>query len=376
MARQKSTKAKEPIKLRFKKLANGNQSIYLDYYSNGRREYDFLKLYIIPETNPLDKLQNAETLKSANAIKSQRIIELSNDEAGIKRTTSKILLREWLIHCKDLKLQNGQSKCNGKLFYFAIKQLERYNPGVKLANVDKQFCIGFINYLREVKTKTGKPLAKNSIVCYFRFLNTALNMAVQNNLITYNPISKICKEDKPKKEESKREYLTIDEVKKLILTEATGTQVKKAFLFSCFCGLRYSDIIKLKWDEITENNGDYSLNITVKKTQRRLNVPLSKEAMKWLPIKNVKSQYVFTLPCLAHINNQLKRWAIKAEINKAVTFHVARHTFATMMLTIGGDIYTISKLLGHSNISTTQIYAKIVDQKKVDVIKLTDKIFF
>ena len=103
-------KIKEPVKLRFKELADGNKSLYLDIYKgNGRRQYEFLKLYLVPETNPLQKRQNADVLKAANAIKSQRIIELANNEAGIKNPQrGKMLLADWMAAYKETK--QGKSK--------------------------------------------------------------------------------------------------------------------------------------------------------------------------------------------------------------------------------------------------------------------------
>ena len=80
--KQKTLKTKEPIRIRFKTLRNGNKSIYLDYYKDGNREYEFLKLYLIPEKTASAKIQNDETLRTANAIKAQRVIALQNQEHG------------------------------------------------------------------------------------------------------------------------------------------------------------------------------------------------------------------------------------------------------------------------------------------------------
>ena len=82
---------------------------------------------------------------------------------------------------------------------------------------------------------------------------------------------------------------------------------------------------------------------------------------------------MFHLP--AHINVCLKPWAVKAGITKHFTFHTARHTFATMMLTLGADLYTVSKLLGHTSVKMTQVYAKIVNKKKDDAVNLTNGLF-
>ena len=87
--KKKNLKAKEPVKVRFKALRNGSKSIYLDYYQDGVREYEFLKLYIIPERSQTDKLQNEETLKTANAIKAQRIVSIQNTGHGFSNSNGK-----------------------------------------------------------------------------------------------------------------------------------------------------------------------------------------------------------------------------------------------------------------------------------------------
>ena len=84
---------------------------------------------------------------------------------------------------------------------------------------------------------------------------------------------------------------------------------------------------------------------------------------------------LFDLPSRTYGNRVLKQWALTAGVNKRVTYHTARHTFATMMLTLGADLYTISKLLGHSEVSTTQIYARIINKKKTDAVNLVNGVF-
>ena len=108
--KKKAVKAKEPIRLRFKELANGNKSLYLDIYRDGKRQYEFLKLYLIPETDETAKVRNLNTLQAANAIKAQKVIELTNDEAGVVKTTtrSKMLLIDWMRYYSDHKLKTGQ----------------------------------------------------------------------------------------------------------------------------------------------------------------------------------------------------------------------------------------------------------------------------
>ncbi|MRY74510.1 tyrosine-type recombinase/integrase, partial [Parabacteroides distasonis] len=153
--------------------------------------------------------------------------------------------------------------------------------------------------------------------------------------------------------------------------------VKCAYLFSCFCGLRISDIIKLKWNDVFVDRGQYRLAVSMKKTKEPIYLPLSPEALKWMPERGGKSSEdnVFDLPSANTIRMQLKPWAKAAGISKRFSYHTSRHTFATMMLTLGADLYTVSKLLGHADVKMTQVYAKIINKKKDEAVNLVNGLF-
>lgn len=381
MARKKKQiKAKEPIKIRFKQLANGNQSIYLDQYKDGKRTYEFLKLYIIPEVDEAAKVQNENTMQQANAIKSQRIIELTNTGTGISNNHHKanILLSDWMEHCAKAKENDGQSTSFSSLMRNAAFHLNEYSRNVTLKQVDTQFCRGFIAYLRKVKKSDGKPFSGFTIENYYLCFSAALNMAVRDEFISFNPFSKMAPYEKPGRPESNREFLTVEEVKRLMVTECKNKTLQKAFLFSCFCGLRRSDVTRLTWGDIQKDGDHTFLRIIIKKTKHPLILPLSSMAIRWIPEKGGAKDNDLIFPLSDDRGTQgqiLKRWAADAGIKKKVTFHVSRHTFATMELTAGADLYTTSKLLGHSNVKTTQIYAKIVDKKKTEAVNLVSNLF-
>lgn len=386
MARKKTIlKAKEPVKLRVKKLANGNGSLYLDMNYKGKRSYEFLKMYLIPEVNASARIQNENTMNAANAIKAQRIMEMNNERAGISsaRTRSKMLLMDLVrINIKVREDAQGSPNTisNYKNFAASLKvwKGEAINR-VPLEAVDKDFCISYLRYLRTAKTKYGKPYSKATTEGFSRVLRAVLNYAVRNDIMQFNPFDKIDLTERIKAPETSRAFLTVDEVRQMIATPTKNETVRRAFLFACFCGLRLSDIRALRWGNITHENGMYFVSLTMKKTARPITVPLSKEALKWLPVREgweADEDKVFK-SSLAQmvIRYHLNRWVKDAGITKHVTFHVSRHTFATMMLTLGADLYTVSKLLGHTDITTTQIYAKLVDQKKVDAVNLINNVF-
>jgi len=364
--------------MRFKAIANGNKSIYLDCYQSGKRTYEFLKLYLIPEVDEAAKVQNKNTLQAANAIKAQRMIELANGQAGIKTNPqlSKMKLTDWMQVYQKSLIRDG--KTFGSAINNTIKMLDVYKPSMLLKDVDKAFCIGFIDYIRnKYRTSTGKPLSAVYVANLTRALSCALNKAVRDGVITQNALHTLSSTEKPQIPPSKREFLTVEEVKALIATECEIPIIKQAFLFACFCGLRISDVEALTWDKITSDNGRLVCNIVMKKTKEQLYLPLSKEATAWMPQRGdaKPTDKVFALPSESCVYKYLQLWVKAAGITKPISFHCSRHTFATMMISLGADLYTVSKLLGHTNIKVTEVYAKLVNEKKFEAVSLTDGIF-
>lgn len=387
MAR-KSFKAKEPARLRFNELANGNKSIYLDIYLNGKRQREYLRLYLVPERTPADRLQNEQTMRAANAIKSQRIIDVANDAAGIFGAKGKkVLVADWL---RSYPRTQAQQSPKLQLLDNAVSKAVQMYAGknICLADVDRDFCAGFVNYLTDKYIgRNGKNLTPAAAYTYFARFVCALNVAVRNGLINANPCALLSSSDKVKVPQSQRSYLTQEELQRFAaaVPECENRYLqgmnatKQAFLFSCFCGLRISDIRGLEWGNITAAaDGQMRIEIRMQKTKELLYIPLSKQALEYMPERGnaAANAKVFThLPSTAEsISEHVRRVTAAAGIEKRVTFHTARHTFATLLLTKGADLYTTSKLLGHTQISTTQIYAKIVDEKKQEAVSLLDNL--
>lgn len=382
--KRKAVKAKEPIRIRFKELANGNKSIYLDYYKDGKREYEFLKLYIIPEKNASAKIQNEETLRTANAIKAQRVVSLQNGQhgfsnSGIKGRTNFISY----LRLQAEKYDEKGSKAYATSVRNTIVHLIRYKgEKVQMKNVDKKYLLGYIEYLNgeaskyfeeNGKEKKRKKISDASKALYWGVVVTALKRAVKDDIIASNPADKISEQDKPKEGKSTKVYLTLDEVKALANTPCKYPDLKNAFLFCCFCALRMCDARRLKWASIKKtSDGGKQIELVQQKTGEPVYIPLSDNALQWLPSKGKKkdTDNVFDLPHVSTIEKWLGHWGEAAEVKKHLTYHVSRHTFATLTLAYGADLYTVSKLMGHSNIQTTQIYAKIVDENKRKAVNL------
>ena len=377
-------KVKEPIRLRIKKLANGNQSLYLDFYLDGKREYEFLKLYLVPETSAANKDANRETLKLANAIKAQKIVELQNNRHGfsIVGLKSKINLVEYIKSMAEKKREMAGGEERGVFHnYTALAHhLNKYSGSkIIFKEVDKKYCMGFIEYLKTVKNRYSdvRLLDAHTQWGYIKRLNTILNCAVKDEIIASNPLQQIKSEELPKVPDREVCYLTIEEIHKLIDTPCYYSDVKNGFLFACFTGLRYSDVKGLTWGKLQKgSDGKIFINYTQKKTKKWENLPVSKEAMKFLPERveatDTDTVFKFRKSYNGFENSILRTWAKIAGIDKKVTFHVARHTNATLLLSLGAPIETVSKLLGHSDLKTTQIYAKVIDKSKRDAVDMLD----
>jgi len=381
-------KAKEPVRIRYKKLANGNQSIYLDIYKDGKRIYEFLKLYIIPERSIFDKESNKNAIDEAKRIKAERTLELLNNPSTLKNKGigKKVTIFQYIEIIAGRHLEKTNNKRG--LYYNLMslsRHLEQYNGNkTTLADIDKNYILGFIQYLETansyVTNKSNKKIkiTDNTRYKLFNLLKSTINKAVNDDLIDVNPCNKIALSEKPKQIESKREYLTIDEVKKLIETDCKNEMVKSAFIFCCLTGLRWSDIKKIKYDNFKRGSDNkIELAFRQQKTKEMTYLQISNEAFKWVPdqVGNNNNDIVYVLPKNDNANNFIKKWSNKAGISKPITFHCSRHTAATLNLSLGTPIEVVSKLLGHTKISTTQIYAKIVSEAKREAVNKQDGIF-
>lgn len=390
MARpKKQIRAKEPVTIRFKELAKGSKSIYLDIYRDGVRSYEFLKLYIIPEKSAEDKNANAVTMDAANAIKAQRIKEIVNGEAGIKnRKGGYVLILDWMQQRQDraekaAKDAGRKTSNTAEGIKTTAAHLRRYieseykGRAVTLAAIDKDFCAGFAAYLKDAPQRWGAgTLSKNTSALYYSNFEAALNEAYKKGLISVNPAALVEDNEKPQAQPSERDYLTAEELRTLAAAKCPNEQVKAAFLFSCFCGLRLSDIEGLTWDAVHLDGDTWQIETRMQKTRQIIYLPLSAEARRFMPERGNKGpqDLVFTLPKRVTTQCDIRTWVKRAGLTKKISFHCARHTFATLALTQGADLYSISKLLGHTNVQTTQIYAAIIDQKKQAAVNLLNGI--
>lgn len=374
---KRNSKSKEPVRIRFKKLANGSVSVYLAINVNGRRTYDYLKLYLVPETDQTAKLQNRQTMEAVYAIKAQRILQITNGAAGIKKDLrNKMRLVDWLKIYQDRQVNKGKRGAK-RWVRTMIFVIEGYDGGkdATLDDIDLQWLTDFMIYLmNDYVTYKKTKLTNGTVDNYLRCLKAAFNVAVEEGIMPTNPMLALDRSHL-KGTTYEREFLSVEEVKKLIDTPCRRPDIKGAFLFSCFCGLRISDVRSLQWKHVVTAGEKMYLKITQFKTRRPLSIPLSRQALRWMPERGGAGEDDYIFPPLSKNMTVLDDWAKEAGINKHITFHVSRHTFATMELTMGADIYTTSKLLGHTSVATTQIYAKVINSKKEEAVSLLDSAF-
>ncbi len=350
---------KKRIKIRYKAVGDRDKnkkitrirgySLYFDIWRNNRHEYQFLKINIIGKSGT--KVQDDNNLLYAQSLRDKKEIELMQSEHDFK-LINEMRNTDFLEYFKILSDKKGDSGWDS-----AYKHLNNFMGSKKTFNqLDVKFCEGFRDYLLA-------RVSKNTAHYYYSKLNSAITQAVKEEIISRNPAMKV----KVVREETKREFLAEEELQRLIDTPFREEKLGNAFLFSCFTGLRYSDVRALTFDRIN----DGYLYYRQQKTKSVERIKLSQSALKIIekqrrlyPNKN----NVFNLYQKAHMDILLKEWAKKAGIDKKISLHTARHTFAVMALNSGMDIYTLSKILGHKNLSTTEIYAKLIDKKKDEAI--------
>tara|TARA_R110002167_G_scaffold91462_7_gene246175 strand:- start:193 stop:1326 length:1134 start_codon:yes stop_codon:yes gene_type:complete len=367
------------ISLRTKKIKNGKFSLFIEFYKghyidkNGINKYDrdfeYLKLYPLEYPSTTDeKRKNKEIYELAEKILSIRKAEFYQGKFKLKNDKKGQIT--FMDYYTRLKEDRFETKANYGNWDAAQKHIEKYCPPRKqLKDIDIDFVKGFKRYLNtKAKTKSDTPLSQNSKYTYFNKFKAALREAYTENYLEENVLRSIKGFEQG---ESTREYLTYSELQAMTQAECKYPILKNAFIFSCLTGLRWSDIDKLKWSEVRDEDTGSRIIFRQKKTDGLEYLYVSEQSRKLLGKRANESDRVFKgLKYGAVYNTEILRWCMKAGITKHITFHSARHTNAVLLLENGADIYTVSKRLGHKEIRTTEIYTKIIDEKMKEAATL------
>ncbi len=355
------------VTLRQRPGANGRISLYLDYYppvrnpktmKMSRREY--LGFYIFKDpVNPAYKEYNEIMLQKAESIRCKRQIALINEEFELPDSTKK--------NSDALEYFNEICKKKGDKYLFVCRHLKDFTKGKCIfGDLTIEFCNKFKDYLmntRQLKHSNMK-LCLNVSAAYWSTFRSMLKMAYRDKYLKENINDFL---DAIETEDVHKEFLTADELKKLASTPCNIDVLYRASLFSCLTGLRYSDVYNLQWENIMKaSDGGYCMRIRTIKTSTDATLPISDEALELCGTR--RTGKIFKGLTKSMTQQPLKKWVKAAGIEKAITFHCFRHTYATLQIAAGTDIYTVSKMLTHRNVTTTQIYADLVSEKKRETV--------
>ena len=362
------------VTLRKREYPSGKVSLYLDFYpaiknprtgEESRREY--LGIYIMKSPRTAQERRiNATKLKQAEAIRAQRELSLINEQYGfIDKSKAKMDAVEYFY---SLMLTKGPK------WLGAYDHFNKFVHGKCAFNdLNVELCNGFREYLLTAKRLNSKKLqiSQNSASGYWSTFRAFLASAYKEGYLKENINDNL---DKIELKETRREYLTMDELRRLYNTPCEFPVLREASLFSCLTGLRISDILALTWNDVRDfPDGGKCIRICTEKTDTEATIPISEEALALCGPPS--TGLVFKGLSRNMVNTYLKPWLKQAGITKYITFHCFRHTYATQLIAGGADIYTVSKMLTHKNVSTTQIYADLIDKKKreaAEVIKIKE----
>ena len=343
--------SKERVRVRAKQLADGSRSLYLDIYDGGRRSYEFLRLYLTPETTRQAKERNKATMAMAEQVRTQREYDLQRGRLAIVDRKAEL----FAYYDQQTAKRHGSSASVWK----AVRNwLERHEPNqrVRIADITPAWCEGFIALLTA-------NLAEATAWNYVTHLSACFNAAVREGIIARSPMDGV---QRPRPHCRERLFLTLDELQKIAAVKCpteTSDRFRRAFLFACFTGLRFSDVAAITWEQVSTFQGRTRITFAQRKTHERQYLDLSEQAVAMMG--EPSAGRIFPLSLLAYTRSwHMRRLLRAAGIDRPVTFHCARHTFAVTLLAQGVDLYTVSKLLGHANIATTQVYAKVIDESK------------
>ena len=340
-------------------LKDGGISFSLDIYHKGQRQQ--VKTDIQTERSAGREYQKARRQVEARAADLEA--QLKIDPAAVflgKERRGNDFLEYFDKVMRDEK--NADS-----LYSNTLKHLRDFNgkKPLPMTNISQPWAERFRAYIDGLNLK--ETTKKN----YLLGLKIILNQAARENLIPdfSRKIKPFKKNDVPLK------YLTVEQIKNLDTTPCRHPAVRAAFLFSCFTGLRVSDLEALRDGDIQREGDRVTIRFKVQKTGKCERLTLGAQAMKYLEEatglhndRKADDDRVFLLPSRHCASDVLRAWGTAAGIPFNLGYHCGRHSFAVVSLQRGTSLYTLSKLLGHSSVKMTEIYAKVVDGTKTEAM--------
>ncbi|MDR3856943.1 tyrosine-type recombinase/integrase [Parabacteroides sp.] len=384
------------VEIKERVLPTGNRSLYLEYYETGFRKKEYLGIFLAPENSAKARKHNKEALLKAQEIKAQRILcppDLHSTD-GKKQRNSTLKLT-WLEWCDEYIRWSEDCGNSRKMLQhkgvvrkrIALYLENRGKKGILLKDVDREVVSGLFDFMRneyrnprQIKTDGGK-LADYTLLLFEETVKAIFNKAVRSDLIASNPIHDLTKGERFHAPDKHREFLTPEELTRFLNVEtATGNerQVQLAFGLSSMTGLRLGDMQHLRWSDIKDIDGTPTICISQRKTKRVVSIPLNDLAQSLLPPRDESNPDALVYHLVKksdNISKYVRRIKDKAGIEKDFTYHSSRHTTATLAITAGADISAVKEMLGHGSVTSTEVYAKVSLDKKIQAVNLTDGVF-
>lgn len=313
---------------------------------SGEKNKEVINSYIRYLTNELDEVLT--TLK-----KSGDVISIQNFQRHYSKRVKKDLSFEDYFNAA---LEEKKSSIEGttvEVYSRLLTKIKEYAPNISIRSIDKKFISEWESWLLRTK-----GLCQNTVNHYLHTLRTFLIKALDDEVIEVSPFTKI----KISHIDGERDFLAQEELDALIKLKIPESspgilRAREMFVFCCITGIRYSDLINLKWSNIRKLTSD--MYFQMHKTKFFVTIPLIDQAKEILERQEKTSDFIFKRITNQKLNEHLHALEKRAGIQKSITVHVARHTFATLSLERGVPIEVVSKVLGHKNLKTTMIYAKI-----------------
>ena len=365
----------------------GAALVQIEAYLNGRKIYLTTNVYLHPEEWDHDTSQVVQHphANDLNAMLYEKILELQQAEIAYWRkgvSPSLLDLKNAVKHhvTADITFLNfarqsvqmsDRREGTKQNIYATLRRMKDWRGDVEFRDLDYRYLTGFEAYLRSLGLMT------NSVGKHLRNVRTLINEAINQGYMSLADYP--FRQFRIRKEKPEHRVLTVPELQKLErlqLNRKSRQRVLDSFLFCCYTGLRFSDYTQLTDDSLVLQRGKAWLVLTSQKTGARQKLPVYLlfdgkaldlvEKYETLPKMN-------RIGCNADVNRTLKEIVTQAGITKRVTFHTARHTFATQLLGQSVPITTIQRLLGHTSVKTTQIYSEVLDDTLVSDLKKSIK---